>query len=68
MNYSDLVDDGRIKRGRLSRKQVEDCLRIARRDVATAAAVIETSPDPDYEDVAARLGIVAARPKGGEKT
>jgi len=45
MNYSELVDDGRIKRGRFSCKQVEDCLRIARRDLATAAAVIETSPE-----------------------
>ncbi|MFQ5895201.1 MAG: HEPN domain-containing protein [Nitrospinota bacterium] len=43
--YSDLLDEGRVKRGRFSRKQVEDCLRIARRDLRTAAAVIETSPE-----------------------
>ena len=45
MNYSELVDDGRIKRGRFSRRQVEDCLKIARRDLATAATVIEASPE-----------------------
>ena len=45
MNYSALVDDGRIKEGRFSRKQVGDCLQIAQRDLATAAAVIETSPE-----------------------
>lgn len=42
-SYSDLLDEGRVKRGRFSRKQVEDYLRIARRDPKTAKAVIETS-------------------------
>jgi hypothetical protein len=32
-DYSELVDAGRVKRGRLARQQVEDCLRIARRDM-----------------------------------
>jgi len=44
-SYSELVDDGRIQRGRFSQKQVEDCLRIAERDLATAAALTETSPE-----------------------
>lgn len=44
-DYSELLNDGRIKRGRFSGTQVEDCLRIARRDLTTAATVIETSPE-----------------------
>ncbi len=44
-DYSELVDAGRIKRGRFARRQVEDCLRIARRDLETARTVIEASPE-----------------------
>lgn len=44
-DYSELVDAGRVKRGQFARRQVEDCLRIARRDLETAQAVIETSPE-----------------------
>ena len=44
-DYSQLVDAGHVKRGRFARRQVEDCLRIARRDLATAKSVIETSPE-----------------------
>jgi uncharacterized protein (UPF0332 family) len=43
--YSELVDAGRVKRGRFALRQVEDCLRIARRDLQTARTVIETSPE-----------------------
>ncbi|MCD6416725.1 MAG: HEPN domain-containing protein [Planctomycetes bacterium] len=44
-DYSRLLDEGRVKRGRFSRRQVSDCLRIARRDVQTAKAVMESSPE-----------------------
>ena len=44
-DYSQLVDAGHVKRGRFARRQVEDCLRIARRDLETAKSVIETSPE-----------------------
>ncbi len=44
-DYSRLLSEGRVKRGRFSRKQVEDCLEIARRDLETARSVIETSPE-----------------------
>ena len=44
-DYSELVDAGRVKSGQFARRQAEDCLRIARRDLATAESVIETSPE-----------------------
>ena len=44
-NYSSLLEAGRIKRGRFSRKQALDCIEIARRDVETAKSVTETSPE-----------------------
>jgi uncharacterized protein (UPF0332 family) len=44
-DYSELLNTGRVKRGRFARRQVEDCLRIARRDVETARSVIGTSPE-----------------------
>ena len=44
-DYSELLDDGRVKQGRFARRQVEDCLRIAQRDVDTARSVIESSPE-----------------------
>lgn len=44
-DYSDLLNEGRVKRGRFSRNQTQDSLRIARRDITTAQAVIETSPE-----------------------
>jgi uncharacterized protein (UPF0332 family) len=44
-DYSELVDQGRIKRGRFARRQVEDCLRLARRDLETAQTVLAASPE-----------------------
>ncbi len=44
-DYSELLEDGRIKRGRFSRKQVEDRIEIARRDLETAEEIAGTSPD-----------------------
>jgi uncharacterized protein (UPF0332 family) len=45
MDYSELVDEGLVTQGRFARGQVEDSLRIARRDVATARSVMEISPE-----------------------
>ena len=44
-DYSALLEEGRLKAGRFARRQVEDCLRIAQRDVVTAQSVIETSAE-----------------------
>jgi uncharacterized protein (UPF0332 family) len=44
-DYSELLADARIKPGRFARRQVDDCLRLARRDLETAAAVIASSPE-----------------------
>ena len=44
-DYSKLLEEGRIKSGRFSRKQVEDCLAIAKRDITAARTVLETSPE-----------------------
>jgi uncharacterized protein (UPF0332 family) len=44
-DYSGLLEEGRIKQGRFSRKQVEDCLQIAERDIKTAGTVIGASPE-----------------------
>jgi len=44
-DYSELLDAGRIKRGRFSREQVEDRLGIARRDLAASGEICDTSPD-----------------------
>jgi len=44
-DYSELLDVGRIRRGRFSREQVEDRLDIARRDLGTSVEISETSPD-----------------------
>ncbi|MFQ5848240.1 MAG: HEPN domain-containing protein [Candidatus Methylomirabilales bacterium] len=44
-DYSELLDAGRVKRGLFARRQVEDCLRVARRDLETARIVIEISPE-----------------------
>ena len=44
-DYSELRDEGRVKRGRFSRRQVEDCLAIAGRDLEAAESLIDTSPE-----------------------
>lgn len=44
-DYSELLEAGRVKRGRFSRQQVDSCLQIGRRDLKTAKAVIKTSPE-----------------------
>jgi len=44
-DYSELLNDGRIKSGSFSEKQVRDRLDIARRDLKTSEATLDTSPD-----------------------
>lgn len=44
-NYSDLLNEGRVKQGNFSRKQIEDCLKIAQRDLQTADTIMETSAE-----------------------
>ena len=44
-DYSELLDDGRVRRGQFSRKQVESCIDLARRDLDTASTVIGASPE-----------------------
>lgn len=44
-DYSELVNEGRVRRGRFSQKQVRQCVKIARRDLDTAKALVETSPE-----------------------
>ncbi len=44
-DYSELLDQGRVKRGHFARRQEEDCLRIARRDLETAKILIESSAE-----------------------
>ena len=44
-DYSGLLNAERIARGRFSRKQVQDCLRIARRDVKTATGLLHSSTE-----------------------
>lgn len=44
-DYSGLLDAGRIKPGHFSRKQVQDCLQIAQRDIETAERLLATSPE-----------------------
>ena len=45
MNYSDLIESGRVKKGRFSRAQINSCFQIAERDLETAAVVVKTSPE-----------------------
>lgn len=44
-DYSKLVDSGRVKKGRFSRRQVDSCFEIARRDLETSRVVVDVSPE-----------------------
>ncbi|MCK4666636.1 HEPN domain-containing protein [Candidatus Dependentiae bacterium] len=48
MNYSELIKNNQIKKGRFTRKQVKDCLNIAIRDINTAKKVIKINNDWGY--------------------
>ena len=45
MNYSELVKTNRIKGGRFSDKQIQDCLDLAERDLETAQKIGNDNPD-----------------------
>ncbi|MFC1543791.1 HEPN domain-containing protein [Gemmatimonadota bacterium] len=47
-DYSNLLEEGRIKRGTFSGKQVEDCLEIADRDLKAARENLESNPEWAY--------------------
>jgi len=44
-DYSELLKEGRIRRGRFSRDQAENCLKLASRDIETAKATLVTSAE-----------------------
>jgi uncharacterized protein (UPF0332 family) len=44
-DYSELLKEGRIRRGKFSRSQVENCLKIATRDIETSKATLPTSAE-----------------------
>jgi uncharacterized protein (UPF0332 family) len=44
-DYSELLDQGLVKRGNFARRQVQECLHIARRDLGTAKIVIMNSDE-----------------------
>ena len=58
--YSALLDEGRIQPGRFSREQVEGCMRIARRDLEAASAIIDMSPEWAF-NVAYNAALQAGR-------
>lgn len=45
INYLNLLNEGKIKKGRFSAKQVQNCLKIAQRDIKTTQTILETSPE-----------------------
>ena len=44
-NYSNLIKDRLIKQGDFSQTQINDCLKIASRDLITAENIVEKSPE-----------------------
>lgn len=47
-NYSSLIKGSRIRAGKFSRKQVQDCLNLAERDIVTARRIVAEDPDWGY--------------------
>ncbi len=37
MNYSELIKENRIREGKFSRKQIQDCFKLAKRDIGYRA-------------------------------
>ena len=60
MNYSKLIKNNQIKKGKFTRKQVKDCLNIAIRDIDTAKKVIKINNDWGY-NIAYNAMLQAAR-------
>jgi len=48
MNYSELIKENRIKEGKFSKNQIQDCLNLARRDIKTARKILKDDPDWSY--------------------
>ncbi|MCK4667077.1 HEPN domain-containing protein [Candidatus Dependentiae bacterium] len=48
MNYSELIKNNQIKKGKFTKKQVKDCLNIAIRDIDTANKVLKINNDWGY--------------------
>jgi uncharacterized protein (UPF0332 family) len=44
-NYSDFIKENRIKKGKFSRKQINDCLNLAWRDIKTAKKILNDNSD-----------------------
>ena len=44
-SYSDLIKEKRIKEGKFSKKQIDDCLNLARRDIRTARKLLSDNSD-----------------------
>lgn len=59
-SYSELIKENRIKAGKFSRKQVQDCLNLAKRDIATARKIVAENPDWGY-NIAYNAMLQAAR-------
>lgn len=60
MNYSELIKDNRIKEGKFSKKQIQDCLNLAKRDIKTARKILNDDPDWAY-NIAYNAMLQAAR-------
>jgi uncharacterized protein (UPF0332 family) len=48
MDYSQLISENRIKHGKLTPKQIRDCLHLAARDIRTARKIAGDDPDWGY--------------------
>jgi len=59
-NYSELIKENRIKKGKFSKKQVQDCLNFARRDIKTARKILQDDRDWAY-NIAYNAMLQAAR-------
>jgi len=59
-NYSELIKENRIKAEKFSRKQVQDCLNLAGRDIKTAKKVADEDPDWGF-NIAYNAMLQAAR-------
>jgi uncharacterized protein (UPF0332 family) len=60
MNYSNLLKNNRIKPGNFSKKQVQDRINLAKRDINTAMKIVNEDPDWGY-NIAYNAALQAAR-------
>jgi len=59
-SYSALIKENRIKEGKFSKKQIQDCLNLARRDIKTSKKIADEDPDWGY-NIAYNSMLQAAR-------